>query len=400
MNISEFFKLALTALWANKLRSILTMLGIIIGVASVILLVSIGTGLQEYITDTFASLGSNTVFVLPGKVDFRSAGAGRPLLPTNKFNIDLVQEINRAGNAIEQAAPMIQLNAVVNYRDQTLSIPVIGMWASVFDMRNLEPDQGNFFTQADVERSRKVVVLGPKTATDLFGDISPLRKYVTINDVRYQVIGVHKAKGGGGAFGADIDGQAYIPFTTASRQFDQERPAAILIQTTSQETVSEAADEVKRILKRHLDDDEFTVVKQDELLNTINQFLGVITVALGGIASISLLVGGIGIMNIMLVSVTERTREIGLRKAVGATPSAILTQFLIEAVVLSLVGGGLGIGLGSLGAWGLSRFIQTAVTPWSIMLAFGFSAGVGIIFGVAPAIRAARLNPIEALRYE
>jgi putative ABC transport system permease protein len=174
----------------------------------------------------------------------------------------------------------------------------------------------------------------------------------------------------------------------------------LLIQAADQNHVSEAADIAKKTLLKHLKDDEFTVMEQKELLNTINQMLSVLTVALGGIASISLLVGGIGIMNIMLVSVTERTREIGLRKAVGATPTAILLQFLIEAVILSLVGGSIGIAIGALGSLALSQFIQSSVTLWSVMLAFGFSSLVGIVFGIAPAIRAAKLNPIDALRYE
>lgn len=400
MDFWEFIKLAFTALWANKLRSILTMLGIIIGVASVILLISIGTGLQAYITETFTSLGSNTVFILPGKVDFRSAGGGRPLTPINKLDISLVNQINHLGDPVKQAAPMVQLNGVLTYHGGSVSNPVIGMWANTFDMRNLEGEKGELFTQNDVERSRKIAVLGPKTATDLFGDIDPVNKYLTLNDVRYQVVGVLKPKGSGTGFGGNIDAQVYIPYTTATRQFDLSRPSAILIETTSQDKVDEAALAVEKLLKKQLKSDEFTVVKQDELLSTINQFLGVITIALGGIASISLLVGGIGIMNIMLVSVTERTHEIGLRKAVGATPQAILIQFLIEAVIISVTGGSIGIILGSLGAWGLKQFIQTAVTLWSVALAFGFSAFVGIVFGVAPAIRAARLNPIDALRYE
>ena len=200
--------------------------------------------------------------------------------------------------------------------------------------------------------------------------------------------------------GGDIDNHAFLPITMALRQFNLSRPMMFVVQAKDQSLVETAAADAKRVLLRRLKPDDFTIMKQTDLLNTINQFLGAITVALGGIAAISLLVGGIGIMNIMLVSVTERTREIGLRKAVGATPEAILIQFLIEAIILSLVGGGIGILLGAAGALALRSFIQTAVTPWSIILASGFSGLIGIIFGVAPAIRASRLNPIEALRYE
>ena len=191
-----------------------------------------------------------------------------------------------------------------------------------------------------------------------------------------------------------------IPITTAMRQFDRDRPFMMFIEAIDSEHVAQAKTDAEKVLLRRLEDDEFTVLESTQLLETITQFLSVITAALGGIAGISLLVGGIGIMNIMLVSVTERTREIGLRKAVGATPRDIMMQFLIESVILSLFGGAIGIGLGSLGSLGINQFIGTSVTLWSVLLAFGFSASIGIIFGVTPAIRAARLDPIEALRYE
>ena len=243
-------------------------------------------------------------------------------------------------------------------------------------------------------------MLGSKAATELFGDSDPLGKTVTIEDIRYQVKGVLVSKGGGGALGADIDERVVIPFTTALRQFNQSRPFMLLVQATDQDAVVEAVRDIRRVLLKRLKADDFTVLEQKELLSTITQFLSVITVALGGIAAISLLVGGIGIMNIMLVSVTERTREIGLRKAVGATGRDILFQFLIESVIVSLVGGIIGILIGTAGSLALRSFIQTEVTLWSTVLASGFSALIGIVFGVAPAIRAARLDPIEALRYE
>ncbi|MBU1327426.1 ABC transporter permease [Patescibacteria group bacterium] len=280
MNGLEYIKLAFTALRTNKVRSLLTMLGIIIGVASVILLVSIGTGLQNF-----------------GK------------------------------------------------------------------------------------------------------DVNPVGKTLPINGVQFEISGVLKSKGGGGAMGS-ADDFAAIPLTTAMRQFDRTRPYMIFVEVIDSEHASQAKEDAERILAKRLKDDEFSVMEQTQLLDTINQFLGVITAALGGIAAISLVVGGIGIMNIMLVSVTERTREIGLRKAVGAKPEDIMMQFLIESVFLSLFGGGLGIGLGALGSMAINMFIKTSITAWSVLMAFGFSAGIGIVFGVAPAIRASRLDPIDALRYE
>lgn len=398
MNILEFFLLALRSLKANKSRALLTMLGIIIGVASVILLVSIGTGLQAFVTQQFATLGSNTLFILPGKVDFRSGG---PSTPVSKFELSDVSDILRSSDDITEVMPGVAQMSVWKAKGKTIQVETIGIWENYFSIVTFEPELGDIIRQTDVERSRKVVVLGATAAKDLFGDTDPIGQYITTGDIRYQVKGVLKPKGGGGGgLGADIDARAFIPFTSGLRQFNQRNPYMILVQTTNQDTVTSAGEAIKRTLGKRLKTDDFTLIQQTELLNTITQFLGVITVALGGIAAISLLVGGIGIMNIMLVSVTERTREIGLRKAVGATSRDILLQFLIEAIILSLLGGIIGIALGTLGSLALRAFIRTSVTIWSVGLAAGFSTLIGVIFGVAPAIRAGRLDPIEALRYE
>lgn len=399
MNIAEYFLLALRALRTNKIRSILTMLGIIIGVASVILLVSIGTGLQAFVTSQFASLGSNKVFVLPGKVDLKRMG-GRPTTPVSKFELSDVNDIMRSSDVIRDVTPVVTQAGMITYQGEIARADVFGVWENYFAMGNFSIEKGSAITQSDVERTRKVVVLGSKPATDLFSDTDPVGKTVTIGDIRYQVKGVLVSKGGGGALGADIDERVVIPFTTALRQFNQSRPYMLLVEATDQDAVVEAAGDIRRVLLRRLKVDDFTVLEQKELLSTITQFLSVITVALGGIAAISLLVGGIGIMNIMLVSVTERTREIGLRKAVGATGRDILLQFLIESIIVSLVGGIIGILIGGAGSLALRSFVQTEVSLWSVLLASGFSALIGIVFGVTPAIRAARLDPIEALRYE
>jgi putative ABC transport system permease protein len=399
MDIFEYLRLAFTALRTNKTRSALTMLGVIIGVASVILLVSIGTGLQNFVTEQFASLGSNTIWVMAGDVDI-SQGPRGAMMSVSKFEISDVSDLERGSTAIKQVSPMIQGFGTFNYKGETASTEVWGIWENYMDIANYEPHFGRNITQNDVERSARVIVLGHKPATDLFGEgVNPVGKSLTLNEIQFEIIGVTKSKGGGGAMGSADDFTA-IPLTTAMRQFDENRPFMLFVEAVNAESVSQAKTDTEKILSRRLKDDDFTVLEQTQLLDTINQFLGVVTAALGGIASISLLVGGIGIMNIMLVSVTERTREIGLRKAVGATPRAILLQFLIEAVILSLVGGSIGIFLGALGSAGINQFINTTVTPWSVLLAFGFSALVGIVFGVAPAIRASRLNPIEALRYE
>ncbi len=399
MNLLEYIKLALVALKTNKVRSILTMLGIIIGVASVILLVSIGTGLQNYVTEQFASLGSNTIMVMAGDVDI-SQGPRGAMMSASKFELSDVADLERGSEAIKQASPMIQGFASFTQGGNTTSTEVWGLWENYFDIGKYEPAYGRIITQNDVERSRRVIVLGNKPAKDLFGeDANPVGKTLTLNDVRFEIVGVLKSKGGGGAMGS-ADDFAAIPLTTAMRQFDRDRPFMMFVEAVDSDHVTQASEDAQRILLKRLKDDEFTVLESTQLLETINKFLSVITAALGGIAGISLLVGGIGIMNIMLVSVTERTREIGLRKAVGARPRDIMVQFLIESVILSLFGGFIGITLGYVGSMGINQFVQTSVTPWSVLLASGFSAAIGIIFGVAPAVRASRLDPIEALRYE
>ncbi len=399
MNFAEYIKLAFNALRTNKVRSLLTMLGIIIGVASVILLVSIGTGLQNYVTEQFASLGSNTIMVMAGDVDMTQGPRGA-MMSASKFELSDVSDLENGSESIKQVSPMVQGFGSFSYKGNTVSTEVWGLWENYFDLAKYEPEYGRIITQNDVERSRRVIVLGNKPAKDLFGEgTNPVGKTLPLNDVQFEIVGVIKSKGGGGAMGS-ADDFAAIPLTTAMRQFDRDRPFMMFVESIDSDHVTQAKDDAQRILLRRLKDDEFTVLESTQLLETITQFLNVITAALGGIAGISLLVGGIGIMNIMLVSVTERTREIGLRKAVGATPKDIMIQFLIESVILSLFGGAIGIGLGALGSFGISQFITTSVTAWSVMLSFGFSAAIGIIFGVAPAIRAARLDPIEALRYE
>lgn len=399
MNLVEYLKLAFTALRTNKTRSLLTMLGIIIGVASVILLVSIGTGLQNWVTEQFASLGANSIMVMAGDVDI-SQGPRGALMSASKFEISDVTDLERGSESIKRVSPMVQGFGSFSYEGNTSSTEVWGVWENYFDISKYEALFGRIVTQNDVERIRRVIVLGNKPAQDLFGEgTNPVGKTLTLHDVQFEIVGVLKSKGGGGAMGS-ADDFAAIPLTTAMRQFDRDRPFMMFVEAVDSDHVEQAVQDAEMILSKRLKDDEFTVLESTQLLQTVTQFLTVITAALGGIAGISLLVGGIGIMNIMLVSVTERTREIGLRKAVGATPKDIMMQFLIESVILSLFGGTIGIAFGALGSLGISQFIKTSVTPWSVMLSFGFSAMIGIVFGVTPAIRAAKLDPIEALRYE
>jgi putative ABC transport system permease protein len=244
-----------------------------------------------------------------------------------------------------------------------------------------------------------VVDIGPGLVDTLFGGANPIGKQVTMGGQKFQVVGI-LSKIGSGGFGVDVNSFVVLPLTTAQRLFGMKSVQAIGVKARDKESIPEATVAVTKELGKRLKSDDFSVVDSSSLVATINQILGVVTLALGGIAAISLVVGGVGIMNIMLVSVTERTREIGLRKAVGAKPQDILYQFIIEAVTLSVVGGGIGVTIGFLGALIINQFIATTVTFWSVALAFGVSAAIGVIFGVAPAARASKLNPIEALKYE
>lgn len=397
----EIIDLALKSIIRNKTRSALTMLGIIIGVAAVILLVSLGQGLQKYITDQFESLGANIVVVLPGKFGGED-GFGPQSAPNfsgSKFTLDDIVSISKLGEPVGLVGAGIESPARISYLGESKYTTIMGMTTEFARMRNFTAADGRMINKIDEEGSKKVVVLGESIKEDLFGQAASIGKSVTIGDQKFEVIGILNKFGSGG-FGIDINSFAIIPVTAAQQLFGQKNIQEIAIQATDQKNIPEVIDIVKRHLSRKYDDDEFSVIDQGSLLSSINQILGVLTLALGGIAAISLVVGGVGIMNIMLVSVTERTREIGLRKAVGAKPKDILYQFVIEAVVLSSLGGVVGILIGAGGAAILNNFISTSVSFWSVALAFSVSAAVGIVFGVAPAIRASKLDPIEALRYE
>ncbi|MBI4100305.1 ABC transporter permease [Candidatus Microgenomates bacterium] len=398
----ETIKISSGALKTNKLRSALTILGITIGVSSVILLVSIGSGLKNYITAQLQDLGADTLFVIPGEFEIGPGGGGSGGPPgagvsASKFTFDHIKDLQR-GQTIKGVMAYTENNGTLKYKAKTQTAQIAGVGPNYQEIRNQKVKQGSFFTVSQYNAGKKVTVLGQTAAEKLFGGEDPIGKKITIADQRYTVLGVLEKKG---AFGSiDLDNQAFIPATTATRQFDIEHVQSLWVKAKSADSISQTKKEIEKIFLKTLKEDEFSILDTQSILNVISSVLGVLTAALGGIAAISLVVGGIGIMNIMLVSVTERTKEIGLRKAVGATPRAILIQFLIESVILSFLGGAIGIALGIGGSIIIARFFTAAVTPWAIILAFGISTLVGIIFGVAPAARAARLNPIEALRYE
>lgn len=398
-------KTAIRAIKANKSRAILTSLGVIIGVASVILLVSVGSGLKDYITNQMQDMGSDLVMIMPGEIDLDSVGGagGSPMtsafssMASSKLELDDLQAIENI-SYIEDAVGLTMGSAPIRYEGKSKVSQIFGTTANYTNVRNSNFESGGFFTQADVNSGRKVAVIGYKIAEDLFDDTYVVGEKIKVGEYRYTVVGVMEESGGQSTMSPDD--KVYIPITVAQRQFGQDNLGVIFAQATSNDDVAAAVTMAEEVMSRRLNKDEYTVLDQKEILSTVSGILDTLTAALGGIAAISLLVGGIGIMNIMLVSVTERTQEIGLRKALGAKPEVILTQFLIEAVVISVGGGIVGVIVGAGGAMIINNFIPTTITLWSVMLAFVVSAGIGIIFGVAPAKKASELSPIEALRYE
>ena len=397
MEIFETINSAQEALRINKLRSALTSLGIIIGVAAIILLISIGSGLQNYISGQFEKLGTNTIFILPGKIQFGPQGG--PPRAVNKITFKLVEKLEKEkSEAIIDTAPFIEINITATYRNKSKVTTLAGTRSTYFSIFDIKTESGRPFSEKDNQTSRKVAVIGKTLANDLYPAQDPVGQTISLSKKSFTVIGVLEPQGNVG--GVDVDNQALVPLNSARALTGSDQVNSILVRTTSAQTIPAAKAHVEKILKRTLSEDDFSILTQEQLLSSILQILGVLTFALGGIAAISLIVGGVGISNIMLVSVTERTREIGLRKAVGARSSDILGQFLAEAVILSVSGGAIGILAGFLGSLALAKFIQTAVPLWAVLLGFGFSTLVGIVFGVAPAIRASRLEPIVALRHE
>ncbi len=413
-NIAQSTRMALRSLSANKTRSALTMLGIVIGVAAVIAMLSIGRGAQAAITSQIQSIGTNLLFVRPGAVQQggvrQEAGTAQTLtLEDSEALVGLP--------SLVAVAPEVDSFGQFVYQSQNTRTRIFGVTPEYTDVRNYTIAQGEGISAAEVSAHSSVVVLGDTTAANLFGDaVLAVGQTVRINGQPFRVTGVLAPKGGSG-FGSQDD-LALVPITTAQLKLfganrntrgGQRAISSINVQIADQKLQDQAVAEISQVLRdRHrvTFQDDFSVASQQDILNTANQITGVLTLFLGGVAAISLLVGGIGIMNIMLVSVTERTREIGLRKAVGARKRDILSQFLTEAAFLSLVGGLIGIALG----WGISRlmgrvqFGASAITPVvgldAVLLATLFSAAVGIFFGWYPAWRAAGLNPIDALRYE
>ncbi len=403
MPVSTLILMALRSLWRNKSRSILTMLGVIIGVGSVILLVAIGNGLKKYVTDQFQQFGANNIYIASGEV-FGEGGSGfssdsGASMLANVLEYDDLRQISQMREYIDLVSAMSMNSASVTYKKVSKKPTILGVNADYAKITKTDTTKGNYFAKVDEDKAAEVAVLGYKIANDLFGSVDPVGKTILVKNRPFKIVGVAEEKGGGFG-GPSFDDYVYIPITSWFQLFDSKIVLRIVANAKDETMVQPAIKKIEDYYLKRLDEDEFSVFKQDEILKVIDQVLGALTAGLGGIAAISLVVGGIGIMNIMLVSVTERTREIGLRKALGATPNVILTQFLIESVVLSVSGGMIGVA----GAYGmaqiLNRFLPTYVTLGAVVLAFGVSATVGVVFGVYPAKKASQLSPIEALRYE
>ncbi|HSQ78571.1 MAG TPA: ABC transporter permease [Nitrospirota bacterium] len=402
MNFIETFRVAFEAIMSNKVRSGLTMLGVIIGVMAVILLVSIGQGAQVYITKELTGMGTNLLIITPGKTSTRGGFHPPSAGTVRKLTYDDSQALKRRAWLLTDAVPLVFGTGKLKYQNMGRDMMIIGTTPEFQRVRNLFVDTGSYISQGDVDSKSKVIVLGTKVKEELFGAENPLGKVVTLSDARYRVIGVMRKKGT--SLGMDIDDIVYIPVTSGQELFDTDSLFEIIASTPRADDVDRAIAQIKDLLiKRHAHKEDFTIQTQGAMLETMNTILGVLTAVLGGIAGISLLVGGIGIMNIMLVSVRERTREIGIRKALGARNRDIMAQFMIEAMTLSGAGGVIGILVGVGLALLIPVFVDvlpTSVSSWSILMAFFFSAAVGIFFGVYPARKAALQDPIQALRYE
>ncbi|MBM0259395.1 ABC transporter permease [Micromonospora sp. 4G55] len=394
MRLAEAWRVALDALRANRMRSALTMLGVIIGVASVVLLVAIGTGTKQKVEQQVEGLGSNLLLVVPGRIDVGTAPVVSPLTLSD------VDAVSRVVGDPSRVAVTIASGATAragNRSDFTTVQGVLETTPTVFT-RSLA--RGRYLTGADVDTSRRVAVLGDSVARALFPDRAPLGQQVALAGVRFRVIGVFAPLGQ--SLGVDRDDEVHVPVTAAQRLWGTQRVDGIAVKAPDRERIGELGDRIVAELSRRHPDTEFSAVTQQQILGVLGDILGVLTGVLAAIAGISLLVGGVGVSNIMLVSVRERTREIGLRKAVGARPRDIGVQFLLEAVLLTAIGGltGMALGVGAALLVDAVSPIPAAITWWSLALAFGVSAAVGIVFGVVPAQRAGRLDPVVALRAE
>ena len=405
MLFTESVRIAINALFANKMRSVLTMLGIIIGVGAVIAMVAVGMGVRQRVTDSIASLGSNMLIIRPGAATTGGVRGAAGSRTTLKYEDALA--IKKKIKDISYISPTVQKSYQVVYGNQNWNTSVTGVTPEYMSIRDLKVTTGSFITNEDLATRNRVAVIGMTVASNLFGEVNPVGKTIRVNNQPYRIIGVLESKGQS-SVGQDQDDVVIVPLTTAmDRLLAVTYVQTINVQVTSQQKMDEVQNNIEALLRQrhHLfgtKENDFQVQNLTSLMSTLSETTTMLTLFLGSIAAISLVVGGIGIMNIMMVSVTERTREIGIRKALGATFRDIMNQFLIESVVIGVIGGVLGIFFGIAAAQAISKFggFQTVITVSPIILSFVFSVGIGLFFGIYPARKAALLDPIEALRYE
>jgi putative ABC transport system permease protein len=402
VNPLELLLAAIDTIRASKLRAFLTTLGVVIGVLAIILLVALGDGARQYLQNEFSQLGSNVIQIVPGRRETKGIGAGPLLGVKNKLTREDAEALARRASSLAGVSGVVSGGATVRYGNRRRDTFTLGVGSQFGEIRNLKVDQGRWFEEEDVVARRRYVVLGRVLVDELFGDENPLGKMVKIADAEFRVIGLLEHKGT--SLGFDLDDLVCIPETAALDLFALDGFTNIIARARDTSDLDAAIEELTEILaRRHNDTVDFTVIAQDDLIGTFNKIMGTMTMVLLAIASIALVVGGIGIANIMLVSVRERTREIGVRRAVGATRLTILLQFLVESIVIALLGGLVGLGIGAsiiLAARFAVPSLPIRLSGWIIAVAIGFSGFVGVVSGVIPARRAAALDPVEALRYE
>lgn len=402
MSLWESLLSALDGLRVNSFRAALTMLGMAIGVAAVIVLVSLGAGTKEYISRQFYDLGTNLIIIQPGRTETKSPMGPPPGGATRKLTLEDSRALRKWGTLLEAVTPITFGSSSMSYRDRKRDLTILGCDNHLLDILNLSVGFGRFLSDNEAFSGRRVCTIGETVRAQLFGDANPIGQIVRIARSEFRVIGVMSRKGT--SLGMDMDDLVFMPVRAYQKVFDTSGLFGIRAKALSQEVLPQAMEQCRRILSRqHHGNEDFTLISQDAMMSTMGTILDMMTYIMAGIAGISLVVGGIGIMNILLVSVAERTREVGLRMAVGARRLDVLKQFLTESVVLSFLGGSIGVALGLLGVGGiglLSSKFQPVVTGWTIALAAGFSGAVGLVFGVYPAWRAASLDPILALRRE